>query len=204
MPKLLYQGHGSFRLTTGDGTVIFIDPFAGTGYNKPADLVLVSHQHGDHNRVDLITQKPGCILITNTEALAGGKHNAFSVKGVDIEAVAAENRNHQPDKCVGFILTIDGVKLYFSCDTGKTEQMAGFAAKKLDYAFLCCDGYYNMGLAEAAECAKLIGAGHNVPVHIKPGELFDRTLAEQFDAPNRLIIEPGEEIELISQTDQIA
>ena len=75
--------------------------------------------------------------------------------------------------------------------------MSGFKDKELDYAFLCCDGYYNMDLAEAAECAKLIGARHNVPIHLKPGELFDRTLAEQFEGPNRLIIEAGEEVELV-------
>ena len=198
MPKLLYQGHGSFRLVADDGVVVFIDPFAGKGYDIPADIILVSHQHGDHNKVNLITQKPGCTLITNKEALAGGKHNSFFVKSIEIEAVPAENKNHSPDQCVGYIITIDGQKLYFSCDTSKTAKMAEFAAKKLDYAFLCCDGYYNMGLAEAAECAKLIGARHSVPVHIKPGALFDRTLAEQFEALNRLIIEAGEEIELRS------
>jgi len=74
--------------------------------------------------------------------------------------------------------------------------MATFAARKLDYAFLCADGFYNMDLEEAAQCAQLIGARHNVPVHLKPGELFDREMAEQFKGPNRLIIEAGEEIEL--------
>jgi len=196
MPKLLYQGHGSFRLTNSDGTVVFIDPFIGTGYDLPADIILVSHQHDDHNRVELITQKPDCAIITNAEALSGGKHNTFSLKGVEIEAVTAENRNHSPNQCVGFILTMDGLKMYFSCDTGKTAQMADFAARNLDYAFLCCDGIYNMNLAEAADCAKLIGARHNVPVHLKPGELFDRSMAEQFKGPNRLIIEAGEEVEL--------
>ena len=196
MPKLLYQGHGSFRLTSDDGVVMFIDPFAGKGYDLPADIILVSHQHDDHNQVKLITQKPGCTVITNVEALAGGKHNKFSLKGVEIEAVEANNKNHKPDECVGFIITMNGIKLYFSCDTSKTAQMASFAAKKLDYAFLCADGFYNMSLEEAAEAAKLIGARHNVPVHIKPGALFDRALAEQFKAPNRLIIEPGEETKL--------
>ena len=196
MPKLLYQGHGSFRLTANDGTVAFIDPYVGTGYDIPADLILVSHQHGDHNNIGLIAQKPGCTVITNEEALAGGKHNSFSVKGIEIEAVIAENKNHPPDQCVGFIVAIDGVKVYFSCDTGKTAQMAEFAAKKLDYAFLCCDGIYNMGLEEAAECAGIIGAKHNVPVHMKPGELFDRSVAERFMGPDRVIIEAGEEIDM--------
>ena len=196
MPKLLYQGHGSFRLTANDGAVVYIDPFAGEGYDVPADIILISHQHDDHTRTDLITQKPGCTVITNIEALAGGKHNTFSFKGIDVEAVEAQNKNHPPDQCVGYILTVDGLKLYFSADTSKTEQMASFASKKIDYAFLCCDGIYNMGLAEAAECAALIGAKHNVPVHMKPGALFDRALAEQFTGPNRLIIESGEEVEL--------
>ena len=51
MSKVLYQGHGSFRLTTAKGTVVYIDPYAGKGYDKPADLVLVSHEHSDHNAV---------------------------------------------------------------------------------------------------------------------------------------------------------
>ena len=196
MPKLLYQGHGSFRLISNSGIVIFIDPYVGTGYDLPADIILVSHQHEDHNQVGLITQKHGCVVISNVEALADGKHNSFSISGVEIEAVEAANANHPPDQCVGYILTVDGVKMYFSCDTSKTAQMHNFAEKNLDFAFLCCDGFYNMGLDEAAECAKLIGAKRNVPVHLKPGELFDRTLAEQFTGPNRLIIEAGEEVEL--------
>ena len=197
MAKLLYQGHGSFRLTSGDGVVMFIDPFIGTGYDLPADVILVTHQHEDHNQLNLITQKPGCTLITEVEALAGGKHNTFTVSGIEIEAVeAGYNQGHAPDNSVGFIVTMDSVKMYFSGDTSKTPAMAGFAERKLDYAFLCADGFYNMNLEEAAECAELIGAKHNVPVHLKPGELFDREMAEQFKGPNRLIIEAGQEIEL--------
>jgi L-ascorbate metabolism protein UlaG (beta-lactamase superfamily) len=197
MPKLLYQGHGSFRLTSSDGIVVFIDPFIGTGYDLPADLVLVSHQHDDHNQLNLITQNPGCVVITEVDALDDGKHNTFSVKGIGIEAVeAGYNTGHSPDDSVGYILAIDGLTLYFSGDTSKTPQMAEFAARKIDYAFLCADGFYNMNLDEAAECAELIGARHNVPVHLKPGELFDRGMAEQFKGPNRLIIEAGDEVGL--------
>jgi len=196
MAKLLYQGHGSFRLVTGDKTVIYIDPYAGTGYNLPADLILITHQHEDHNQVGLITRKPGCEIISNAEALSGGRHNSFTVSGVTIEAVEASNGGHHPDRCVGYIVTADGVSLYFLGDTSKTDRMAGFAARNLDYVFLCCDGFYNMGLDEAAECAELIGGKHNVPVHMKPGELFSMETAERFNGPNRLIIKDGEEIEL--------
>ena len=197
MPKLLYQGHGSFRLTSNEGVVVFIDPFMGTGYDLPADLILITHQHEDHNKIDLITQKDSCKIISNFEALSGGKHNSFSVCGLEIEAVeAGYNAGHTIEDSVGYMITIDGLKLYFCGDTSKTPQMEKFAERKLDYAFLCADGIYNMSLEEASKCAALIGARHNVPVHLKPGELFDMEMAQQFDAPNRLIIEAGKEIDL--------
>jgi len=197
--KLLYQGHGSFRITAADGRVIYIDPYAGEGYDKSADILLVSHQHGDHNKTELVKQKPDCKVITNAEALAGGKHNTFDVGGIIIEAVEACNSNHDPAQCVGFIITVDGVKVYIAADTSKTKSMESFAAKKLDYALLPIDGRYNMDAKEAAECAKLIGACVNIPVHMKPGELFDRKVAEAFNAPGRLIVAAGEEIELLGK-----
>jgi L-ascorbate metabolism protein UlaG (beta-lactamase superfamily) len=194
--KLFYQGHGSYRIIAADGTVVFVDPYVGEGYDKPADLVLVTHQHGDHNQLQLVAQKPGCRVITNVEALQGGKHNSFIVGGIEIEAVEAGNKNHDPMECVGFMVTVDGIKIYASGDTSKTKAMEGFASRGLDYALLPCDGVYNMDLAEAAECAALIGAKHVIPIHMKPGELFDRAAAEAFAAPNKLIVAAGEEITL--------
>jgi Predicted Zn-dependent hydrolases of the beta-lactamase fold len=196
MPKLLYQGHGSYRFTSDSGVVVYVDPFAGSGYDKPADIILVTHGHRDHNRIEMIHRKPDCVLITNAEALSGGKYNSFDVCGVKIEAVEARNLMHNPKQCVGFMLTLDGVKLYCSGDTSKTEQMKSFKDKKLDYAILCGDGVFNMTPDEAAECAELVGAKHNILVHMKPGALFDRSIAEKWNAPNKLIVEPGEEIEL--------
>ena len=195
---LLYQGHGSLRITTADGRVIYIDPYAGKGYDKPADLILVTHQHPDHNQIGLVTKKPGCKIITNVEALEGGKHNTLTVGDIKIEAVEANNKNHSPKECVGFIVTVDSIKIYFSGDTSKTKAMESFSQKKIDYAVFPCDGFYNMSPEEAAECAKLTGARVNIPVHLKPGELFDRERAEAFKAPNRLIVSAGDEIPLIA------
>ena len=77
--------------------------------------------------------------------------------------------------------------------------MAGFADKKLDYAFLCCDGVYNMDVAEASMCAKAIGAKHTIPYHMEPvndKSGFDKSVAESFDAPGKIILKPGEELVL--------
>jgi L-ascorbate metabolism protein UlaG (beta-lactamase superfamily) len=194
MPKLYYQGHGSYRLTADDGRIIYIDPFAGDGYDPLADVILVTHDHSDHNQVQLITRKPNCRVITHVEALAGGKHNSFDIGGITVEAVEAKNITHNPKECVGYIITLDGVAIYASGDTSKTDQMGSFAARGLDYALFPLDGVYNMGLKEGAECAALVGAKHNIPIHLKPGSLFDRKRADKWDAPNKLIVLPGEEI----------
>jgi len=196
MPKLLYQGHSSFRLTTDDGWIVYVDPNAGEGYDIPADIILVTHQHSDHNQIQKCAQKDGCRIITNNEALEGGKHNAFDINGIKIQAVRAKSIMHSPKKCVGYIITIDGVKLYASGDTSKTAQMESFAALKLDYAMLPGAGFLSMGPKEAAACARIIGAKHNILIHHSPFVIFDRDKAEKWDAPGKLVPEPGQEITL--------
>jgi len=198
MVKLFYQGHGSFRLELNDGRIIYVDPYAGIkeSYALPADIILVTHQHHDHNQIDLCAKKEECRIITNIEALAGGRHNIFDIDGVIIEAVEASNKNHNPQECAGYIITADGIRIYAAGDTSKTEQMQDF--KDIDYALLPCDGKYNMYIIEAAECAKIIGAKHNIPYHIGGGlsDREKREKAETFNAPNRLIIDAGQEIDL--------
>jgi len=105
------------------------------------------------------------------------------------------NKNHDPKECVGYIITLDGVKIYASGDTSTTKQMESFSTLGIDYAFFPGDGIFNMGLDEAADCARLIGAKHNILIHLKPGESI-RKKAEKWGAPNKLIVEPGQEINL--------
>lgn len=197
LAKLLYQGHGSYRITSNQGTVIYVDPFAGKGYGVPGDIILVTHQHFDHNQTDLVNKAKDCIIITNKEALEGTKYHTFLVKDIHIEAVPAYNKKHNPKEGVGYVITLEDIKIYASGDTSRTIEMETILPKyKLDYALLPIDGIFNMDAKEAAVCAKLIGAKHNIPIHMKPGALFDRELAEKFDVENRIIIEPGNEIEL--------
>ena len=197
--SLLYQGHASLRITTSEGKVIYIDPYVGTGYDVPADMILITHAHTDHNAIKLIeTQNPGCVIITNEEALVNGEHKVFEYGFVTVEAVeAGNNPNHNINACVGYILTLsDGKTIYVSGDTSKTDQMTTFSERNLDYAFFCCDGRFNMDVEEAIECANLVQAKHSIPYHTFPGGLFDRERAELFDAEGRLILANGEEIEL--------
>ena len=79
MATLLFQGHASCRVTTRSGAVIYIDPFAGEGYDLPADLVLITHEHPDHNDLGKVTLKPDATVIRSADALAGGQYHTFDV-----------------------------------------------------------------------------------------------------------------------------
>lgn len=197
MAEFYFQGHGSFRLTTDKGTVIYVDPYAGDGYIIPADLILVTHEHGDHNRIELVKQKTDCMVITDKEALNGGEYHEFKVKDVQIESVPAYNRNHNRNECVGYILKFDSLSFYASGDTSLTDFMNDrIPAYGLDYAVLPIDGIYNMDPEEAVRCAKIIQAKHVIPIHMKPGSLFDKQYAQRFKPENRLIVEAGSSIKL--------
>jgi L-ascorbate metabolism protein UlaG (beta-lactamase superfamily) len=158
----------------------------------------VTHDHRDHNRVDLCPQAAGCRVITSRDALAGGMHNSFDVGGVAVEAVEAGNLMHSPKRCVGYVIDVDGVRLYVSGDTSKTAQMSQLANRSIDYAFFCGDGLFNMGPRQAADCARLVGARHNILYHVRPGALFDDKKARDWTAPNKLVVEPGQEIDLVA------
>jgi len=196
MARLLYQGHGSYRIITKDNVVIYFDPYAGEGYDVPADIILVTHQHGDHNQLNLVTEKPSCTVIQESDALKGGQYRSFDIMGVGIQAVPAYNKNHRKEESVGYVISVDGVKVYGSGDTSTTKEMQELAEHHLDYALLPIDGIYNMDAKEATACAELIGAKHSIPIHMAPGKLFDLKMAEKFAAKNRLILRDGEEIEL--------
>lgn len=196
MAKLYYNGHGSFRLITAQDTVIYIDPFAGEGYDIPADVILVTHQHSDHNQIQMPARKAECQVIQNMEALKDNVYGEFQVSGIEIKAVPAYNKNHLKEECVGYIVKADGLLLYFAGDTSLIPEMTALTEMKLDYALLPCDGFYNMDEKEASECAAIIGARHSIPMHLKPGGLYDKEKAEHFQAEGRLLIEPGDEIEL--------
>ena len=199
--KLLFQGRASIRIVTRENKVIYIDPFMGDGYDLPADLILVTHEHYDHNEISLIKHKNrDCKIIRSKDAILNGKHQKYDLGYIKVEAVeAGNNPNHNINNCVGYILELSsGIKIYISGDTSTTKQMSELADRNIDYAFYCCDGVYNMGMDEAIKVAKIVNARNSIPYHID-GEIteeFDIKRAMQFEVKGKMIIENGQEITL--------
>ena len=200
--SLMYMGQASIRIVTEAGRVIYIDPYAGSKYDLVADLILVTHEHFDHNKLSLVRNRAkDCRIIRAKDAVTEEGHLRFDLGYVSVQAVEAGfNRWHDARNCVGYVLTFtNGRKVYVSGDTSVTDEMSRMSAMHIDYAFLCTDGWYNMGNEEAARAARMIGAKHNIPYHndtSNSGEMFNRDAAEAFDAPNKMIILPGETIKI--------
>ncbi len=187
-------GHASMKIKTSEGVVIYIDPYYEGDYSEPADIILSTHEHHDHNEVDKPARKPDCRVLRIADTLNPDlTHNNFEIKNVKIETVTAGgNQNHHPDNAVGYVLTFDGLTVYHPGDTSKIPEMEALAGRKIDYAFFPIDGVYNMGPEEAAECADLIGAKHNTPMHF-----FDAD-PMKFTPKNLLRMKYGETIEVKS------
>lgn len=196
MAKLLYQGHASFRLTTASGKVIYIDPFAGEGYDKPADLVLITHEHFDHNAIDKVPLTSRTVQIRSKDATNGVDYYDFDYCDCHIQAVPAYNSHHDRKECVGYLVDVDGLKLYFAGDTATTDYMKEMADLYIDYAFLPIDGFYTMSPEEATECAKLIAPKHMVPIHSNPAMLQDMKQTMKVTYERAMLMRPGMELPL--------
>lgn len=194
MAELLYQGHGSYRIVSNEGVVIYVDPYAGEGYDMPADIVIVTHEHSDHNQVDLVTLKDDGVILRHGDLFVDGGYPTKKIKKVMIEGTPAENKNHTREECVGFVMTVDGITLYGAGDTNYYPEMESF--NDLDYALLPVDGIYNMSAQEASRCAHVIDSRYFIPIHTSPTQLYDEDIAKSFKSPHALYIKPGERLKL--------
>ncbi|OGQ87637.1 MAG: Zn-dependent hydrolase [Deltaproteobacteria bacterium RIFOXYD12_FULL_56_24] len=173
--NLRWLGHDAFLLR-GGGKVIYFDPFKlGPGL-PPADIICISHEHYDHcSPADvLMIQQPSTLIVAEAKAaakltgkiltLAPGEHR--EVGEITIEAVAAYNINKKfhpkANRWLGFIITVDGVRIYHAGDTDYIPEMKGLRA---DIILLPVSGTYVMTAEEAAQAAVAIGPKIAIPMH---------------------------------------
>lgn len=177
LDRIKWLGHDGFEITTDDLTLM-IDPFQVAG-QRQADIILVTHAHYDHCSVGDIAKlvKPTSVIVTEPESaekLTGHckdirivkPGDRLTVSGISIEAVPAYNVNKhfhpKANNWLGFIVTIDGVRVYHAGDTDLIPEMSGMS---VDIALLPVSGTYVMTADEAVEAAKEIGPRTAIPMH---------------------------------------
>lgn len=171
--KISWLGHDGFRIESGIMT--YFDPYQ-IKTDVKADLILITHDHFDHCSPEDIEKikGPDTVIITEKDSakkLAGDIRimepgDKLTVKNISIEAVRAYNTDKafhpRKNNWLGFIVTIDGCRVYHAGDTDIIPEMSDI---DVDIALLPVSGTYVMTAAQAVEAAKIIKPGLAIPMH---------------------------------------
>lgn len=192
----------SIRIRSRVG-VIYIDPFQMKEEPKDADFVLITHDHYDHFSPEDIgkVSKADTILVVPEKMAAKAREVSGMVGkietvkpsvyremgGLEYETVPAYNTlkpfHPKSAEWVGYILRIDGKRIYIAGDTDATKEAK---AVKCDIALVPIGGTYTMDAKKAAELINTIRPDVAIPVHYghivgKPGD--GEVFAENVMAP---------------------
>lgn len=191
----------SFRVE-GAGKVAYIDPLA-VEDAKPADAILITHGHGDHLSEADIAKVAGphtVVVCPRAAASALARYSPRVVKPGDkleigdlvVEAVPAYNlkpaflwmvAHPRSDENVGYVLTIEGRRIYHAGDTAHVTELEGL--RDIDVALVTIGGQPRdvMDAAAASALVKAIKPRIAVPMHYELGlglaEDFAKRVGEQ-------------------------
>jgi len=180
-----FIGHASLMFEFNN-LVIHVDPVSDEGdYSllPKADIVVVTHHHGDHFDADalqVIMKKDTRIFLTQKCPWTSSQGSAFAMKngdvqttsGITIEAVPAYNIKHMrsPDNPFhpkgegnGYILTLGDQRIYIAGDTENTPEMK--ALKNIDIAFLPMNLPYTMTPEMVADAVSAFKPAVLYPYH---------------------------------------
>lgn len=181
--EISFLGHGSLMVMF-KGKAIYFDPvsrYADFSQLPKADLILVTHEHGDHlDSVAIEKLHTGKTMIVHTEACAGKVRGGSVMKngevrtvaGIKIEAVPAYNIVHMRSQGVpfhakgsgnGYVVTLGGKRIYVAGDTENIPEMSELGT--IDYAFLPMNLPYTMTPEMVAEAARRIRPKILYPYH---------------------------------------
>lgn len=169
-----------------DGRMIYVDPVSKLkpetnfdGYPK-ADIILVTHEHPDHfdNFAILHLKKDGTFIYSNPAvyhllqqgvAMRNGDSTRVA-PGITLKAVPAYNTTqgreqfHPKGRDNGYVLELDGLRIYLAGDTEDIPEMAELEGKA-DIAFLPCNQPYTMTVEQLIKAAKTIKPKVLFPYH---------------------------------------
>jgi len=181
--EITFIGHGSLMFHF-DEKVIHVDPvgrYADYSKMPKADIILVTHEHGDHYDTEVIkilSFKKTEVLFTESclkrykKGIVIKNGEKKSIKGVQILAIPAYNIVHERSKGVpfhpkgrgnGYVITFSNKRVYIAGDTENIPEMADL--ENIDFAFLPMNLPYTMTPLMVSEAAKKINPKVLYPYH---------------------------------------
>ena len=177
--------HASIEINY-NGTEIQVDPVG--MWLKPetdyatfpkANIILVTHEHKDHfDRAAIHEIRTPATSIYVNQAVFGHFRNGLVMRNgktvkyaavITIEAMPACNTTpgreqyHPQGRDNGYVLTLDGLRIYIAGDTEDIPEMANL--KDIDIAFLPCNQPYTMTVEQCVNAAKIIKPKVLFPYH---------------------------------------
>jgi L-ascorbate metabolism protein UlaG (beta-lactamase superfamily) len=197
-----WYGQSAYTLT-GAAHTVAIDPFGDLGAvlgrqrrfeyapvpSHPADLLLVTHEHADHNAVEAITGSPQVIRST-----AGRFESPIGeVVAINSEHDSEAGTRRGPNTI--FVFTLDGVRVCHFGDFGqialRPEQREAIGA--VDLLFIPVGGSATIGAAEAAEITATLAPRWVVPMHYRTAAIDFLDTADAFLATSEQVTPTGSE-----------
>lgn len=192
---ITFLGHSAFLLSTSAGTRIVTDPFDPQAYpdsllyrpfSEKADVVTISHEHGDHGAVHLVGGSP--IIIKGN-----GKFMAKEVEFLGVGTCHDDDHGAKRGKNTVFVISVDGLRIGHFGDLGHvltSDQAAEIGA--VDVALVPIGGFYTIDAAQAWKVAEQVSARIVVPMHYRNEKcLFPIAGIEDFIAGRPNVMREG-------------
>jgi L-ascorbate metabolism protein UlaG (beta-lactamase superfamily) len=168
--KIKFLGHSAFVITSDKGIKIITDPYE-TGpdltygeITESADIVTISHEHGDHNNAAAVRGRPQVIRAT-TEA-----------RGIKFRAIPAYHDDvggRQKGNNTIFCFEVDGVNICHLGDIGHVlspEQIAEIG--RVDVLLVPVGGFFTIDARVASQLCDQLKPGVIIPMHYKTEKSF--------------------------------
>ncbi len=171
--KVTYFGHSTYLVESGE-TSILVDPFnEKVGYPVPTlapTAVTVSHEHSDHNHIQMAKGTPKLIRGLRDEGKAWAEPHdqvgPFAL--VTIRTYHDTSQGAERGKNAMFLYDVEGLRLLHAGDLGHTlSQDQAKAVGHVDVLFIPVGGFYTIGPKEADVVIGQLSPRVVIPMHYK-------------------------------------
>ncbi len=164
MPRIYWCGHSYFIIEAG-GLIVAVDPHDGASLNTPtcriqADLVLVTHNHFDHNAVEVASGP-------RTQAVKW-RTGSFTVDSIRVEGRAYphdKTNGKIRGKTIAYKLIIDDLTIVHAGDIGVVPEGKDLEWLKSDILMIPVGGVYTIDASEAWSLVEKIKPRITIPMH---------------------------------------